>query len=124
MSVETFTARDKFWFHPVVGLRYETTSEQMRLVLDGIRQMLARQSEIDGASIRVRFLRLAASSLDVETFAYVYARDWPHFLEIQEGLLLKITEIVSAAGTGIAFPSQTMYVESANSATPPLPIPK
>ncbi len=124
MSVETFTARDKFWFHPVVGLRYETTSEQMRLVLDGIRQMLARQSEIDGASIRVRFLRLAASSLDVETFAYVYARDWPHFLEIQEGLLLKITEIVTAAGTGIAFPSQTMYVESVNSATPPLPIPK
>jgi hypothetical protein len=105
VSLETLSERDKFWFHPVVGLRYETTSAQMRQVLDGIRQMLARQSEIDGASIRVRFLRLAASSLDVETFAYVYARDWAHFLEIQEGLLLKITEIVSAAGTGIAFPS-------------------
>ena len=124
MSVETLSARDKFWFHPVIGLRYETTPDQMRLVLDGTRQMLARQTEIDGSSIRVRFLRLNAFSMDVEVFAYLYARDWPHFLEIQEGLLLKITEIVAAAGTGIAFPSQTMYVESANSTTPQLPTPK
>jgi MscS family membrane protein len=113
MSVEMLSARDKFWFHPVVGLRYETTTAQMELVLTGVKQMLARQAAIDGPSIRVRFLRLGAFSLDVEIFAYAFARDWPHFLEIQEGLLLRITEIVTSAGTGIAFPSQTMYVEHA-----------
>jgi MscS family membrane protein len=111
MSLETLSARDKFWFHPVVGLRYETTTDQMRVVLDGIRSLLVRQPVIDGPSVRVRFKNLGAFSLDVEVFAYVLARDWPHFLEIQEDLLLRITEIVSAAGTGIAFPSQTMYVE-------------
>ncbi len=112
MSLETVSARDKFLFRPVVGLRYETTTAQMQAVLDGIRQMLAREVVVEGPSIRVRFLRLGAFSLDVEAFAYVFARDWPHFLEIQEGLLLRIAEIVTAAGTGIAFPSQTMYVES------------
>ena len=113
MSLETLSARDKFWFHPVIGLRYETTTDQMRIVLDGIRSLLMREAVIDGASVRVRLLHLGAFSLDVEVFAYVLARDWPHFLEVQEELLLRITEIVTAAGTGIAFPSQTMYVEQA-----------
>ena len=116
MSLETLSARDKFWFHPVIGLRYETTTDQMRVVLDGIRTLLMRKPVIDGPSVRVRFKNLGASSLDVEVFAYVLARDWPHFLEIQEELLLRITEIVAAAGTGIAFPSQTMYVEQVASA--------
>jgi MscS family membrane protein len=113
MSLETLSVRDKFWFHPVVALRYETTTDQMRQVLTGIRQLLARHPAVDSESIRVRFLRLGTFSLDIEVFAYVFARDWVHFLEMQEDLLLTVTEIVAAAGTSIAFPSQTMYVAGA-----------
>jgi MscS family membrane protein len=109
-SLETISARDKFWFHHVVGLRYETTTDQMRTVLDGVRQMLQAHPSIERESVRVRFLRLGAFSLDVDVFAYLQARDWNHFLEIQEQLLLAVTEIVTQAGSEIAFPSQTMYV--------------
>ena len=116
MSLETFSARDKFWFHPVVGLRYETTEDQMGLALRGLRDLLERHDRVDRPSVRVRFLRLGAFSLDVELFAYVHARDWAHFLEIQEGLLLGITSVIHAAGTDIAFPTQTMHmVNSVNS---------
>src|SRR5205085_3800163 len=94
MSVETLSERDKFWFHPVVGLGYGTTGGQVLVVLDGVREALQQHSAVDPASIRVRFVRLGAYSLDVEVFAYVRAADWPHFLEIQEGLLLRITVIV------------------------------
>jgi hypothetical protein len=55
-------------------------------------------------------LRLGAFSQDVEVFAYVYAKDWVHFLEIQEELLFKVTAIIQRAGTQLAFPSQRMYV--------------
>jgi MscS family membrane protein len=40
----------------------------------------------------------------------VSARDWNHFLEIQEELLLRIMETVQQTGAEIAFPSQTMYL--------------
>jgi len=113
VSLETLSARDKFWFHPVVGLRYETTGDQMQIVLAGIRSLLARHPSVEGASVRVRLVRLGASSLDVEVFAYVLARDWAHFLELQEGLLLRITEIVAAAGAELAFPTQTIHVANA-----------
>lgn len=111
-SLETFSARDKFWFHPIVGLRYETTPDQLRRVVGDVRHLLAEHPLVDAESVRVRFFRLGAFSLDVEVFAYLRARDWNHFLEIQEQLLFTVTEIVTRAGTSIAFPSQTMYVES------------
>jgi len=110
VSLETLSARDKFWFHPVVTLRYETTPEQLQIVIDGIRRLLEQHSSVSRESVRVRFFRLGPSSLDVEVFAYVFATDWTQFMEIQERLLFDVTEIVNRAGTAIAFPSQTMYV--------------
>jgi MscS family membrane protein len=113
MSVEVLSARDRFRFQPVIGLRYETTTDQMQEILNGIRALLAAYPAVQDESIRVRFIRLGAFSLDIEVFAYVFAGDWAHFLEMQEDLLLQILAVVSTAGASIAFPSQTMYVERA-----------
>ena len=117
-SLETLSARDKFWFHPIVSLRYETTSDQLRRVLDNTRRLLTSHNSVSHESVRVRFIRMGAFSLDVEVFAYLFATDWSQFLEIQEELLFSITNIVSAAGAAIAFPSQTMYVENGASPFP------
>jgi MscS family membrane protein len=117
MSLETVSARDRFWFHPLLPLRYETTPAQIRAIVVGIRNLLKEQSSVDPTSVRVRLLRLGSFSLDVEIFAYVYATvsDWNHFLELQEELLLRIMEIVQQAGAEIAFPSQTMYLATDSS---------
>ncbi len=110
MSLENFSARDRFWFHPMVGLRYETTAVQMRSVTGELHKLLTTHPSLDSSSVRVRFVRLGPSSLDVEIFAYLFARDWNHFLEIQEDLLLRVMEIIQQAGAEIAFPSQTTYL--------------
>ena len=109
-TLETISMRDKYWFHPVVGLRYETTPAQLREVVDGIRWLLETHPLIDSASVRVRFLRLGSFSLDVDVSAYLLARDWDNFLEVQEHLLLSVTEIVDKAGARIALPSQMTYL--------------
>jgi len=109
MSLETLSARDTFWFHPIVGLRYETTSEQLKAILSDLRALLADRTDVDQETLRVRFVRMNVYSLDVEIFAYLRARDWDHFLELQEPLLFAVMEIVRNAGTDIAFPSQTLY---------------
>jgi MscS family membrane protein len=109
-TIETLSARDKYWFHPVVSLGYETTPQQLQAVVGGIHAMLLEQAAIDAATVRVRFHRLAAFSLDLDVSAYVYARDWVHFLELQEPMLLAITRIVEQAGTALALPSQRMIV--------------
>ena len=92
MSLENLSSRDKFWFHPILSLCYGTTSPQMDAVLDNIRSLLDQTQYVEPDSVRVRFLSVGPSSLDVEVFAYVFARDWNHFLEIQERLLLRSIE--------------------------------
>ena len=122
MEVENLTRRDKFLFNPIVGLRYETTLEQLQRVTTDIRESLMTDVRVENATLRVRFVRFGAYSLDVEVFAYVNAADYPAFLGVQEELLMRIMGIVKYAGTGFAFPSQTMYMRPDSPALPELPI--
>ena len=110
MNVENFAWRDKILFRTVIGLRYETTPDQLRSVLAEIRRLLYAHPKIETESARVRLLRFAASSLDLEIFSYVRETDYPTFLAVQEDLLLRILEIVEASGTHVAFPSTTTYL--------------
>jgi MscS family membrane protein len=110
VNVETLSARDMCWFHHTLGVQYDTTSEQMRTVIDGIRERLEAHPDVDRASARVRLFRFGPSSLDIEMFAYVKTADWNQFLEIQEQLLVAAIDVVERAGTAIAFPTQTLHV--------------
>jgi MscS family membrane protein len=110
LHIENYSQRDRFWFHPILNLRYETSTDQMRYLLQELRAMLARHPKLDSGTTRVRLIGLASYSLDVEIFAYVLATDYANFLEIQEELLLACMEIVEASGTGFAFPSSTLYL--------------
>jgi MscS family membrane protein len=112
MRLETLSVRDKFWFHPMIALRYETTRPQLKSVLTGVHQLLRQQPNIDPASVRVRLIRFGTFSLEIDIFAYTSAHDWNDFLELQEELLFGIIDIVHGAGTGFAFPSQTLYLAS------------
>lgn len=110
MSLENFTQRDRIRFRHVIGLRYETTADQLRYVLAEIRRLLYQHSKVDPTDARVRFVGFGSSSLDVEILAYVLATDYAVFLGIQEDLLLRIMDIIEASGTSVAFPSQTTYL--------------
>jgi MscS family membrane protein len=123
VNIETLSARDKFWFHHFVGLRYETKTSQLRRIIEEIRAYLASHPFIDsGETVRVRFCRLGPFSLDVEVFAYVVAPDWEVFLATQQELLLEILEIVERAGATIALPSQTLHFANPAALTAAAPL--
>jgi len=108
--LEDLSHRDKFWFHPILSLRYETTAAQMHSVLGAIRNLLLQHPLLEQDSVRVRFLRFGSSSLDVDVFAYVSVLNFADFLEVQEELLLRIMDAVQSAGTRMALPSQTTFI--------------
>jgi len=111
MTLENFSSRDSFWFRHVIGLRYETNSSGLNTVLESIRKLLERDRRVLPSSPRVRFLRFAESSLELEISAYVSALGWGEFLQIQEDLLLQIREAITSVGVQIAFPSRAIYVK-------------
>jgi len=110
MVVENYASRQRIWFRHVIGLRYETTADQIRHVLAGIRKLLQEHPKVESSSARVRFIRFGGASLDLEIFAYVLLADFAAYLEVQEELLLRIMDIIERAGTGVALPSQRTYL--------------
>lgn len=110
LQIENFAKRDRIRLHTVLGVRYETTNEQLRFVLARLREMLLAHPKIDPDPARVRFVGFGAYSLDLEVYAYARTSDWNEFLAIREDVFLRIMDIVEEAGSGFAFPSSTTYI--------------
>jgi len=109
MHIVNLTLRDCILFRTTIGLRYETTPDQMRFVLASLREMLLAHPRVTEDPARVRAVGFGQSSLDVDIFAYVRTADWNEYLAVQEDIVLRIMDIVRAAGTSFAFPSRTIY---------------
>ena len=109
LELENFTVRDRIWLHMTIGLRYETTPDQLRHLLVQVRRMLYAHPLIDPRPARIRFVNFGAYSLDLEIFAYVLTADYDGFLAVQEDVNLRIMELVAESGSSFAFPSQTTY---------------
>ena len=112
MTLENFSARDRFWLRHLIGIDYGTAPDTLASILADIRNLLERDPRVLPITTRVRWLRFAESSLELEVYAYVVARDWNHFLEIQEELLMKIKQLINAAGVEFAFPSRTIHIKN------------
>lgn len=110
LKIENYTHRDLFRAYAVFGLRYETSSDQIRFLLVELRKILYAHPKIDPDPARVRLIEFGSSSINIEIFAYVHAIDFNEFLEIREDLFLRMMHVVEESGTGFAFPSQTVYL--------------
>jgi len=121
--VENHATKDRFRLFLVLGLVYETSASQMKAVLSGIEATLKSHPKIwQKNSVAVWFREMAASSLDVEVVAYFSVKNSQEFNAIRQEVLLKLMEIVENAGSGIAFPSSTIYLAppaKPSSAPPP-----
>jgi len=109
-TIVNFTERDRFLFNPTIGVRYETTVDQLTWIIDEIRKTLIANPKVFQESHRVRFKGFGASSLDVEILAWVLAADFNGYTAVAEDLNFAIARIVERSGTGFAFPSQTLYL--------------
>jgi MscS family membrane protein len=110
MQIENFGSRDRIRFSALLGLRYETSADQLRHVLIGLKRLLVAHPRVLPDPARIRLVGLGAYSLDLEVFAYVDTSDWDDFLAVREDLMLQIIQVIETSGTGFAFPSQTLYL--------------
>jgi MscS family membrane protein len=106
MTLENLSGRDKIWFHPVLNLRRDTTSDQLLKVLDSFRAILTGHAKVEAGDIPVRFVGVGAYSLDIEVSVYVTTANYDEFLALQQDLLLKLLRAVEQVGTRLAVPVQ------------------
>lgn len=110
MEITNYAKADMMLIGETIGLRYETSPDQLRYVLVKMREMFHAHPRIDSDTVRVRLAKFAASSQDIDVRVYALTREWNDFFAIREDVLLRIYGIIEDAGTGFAFPSQTVYL--------------
>jgi len=109
MHLDTLSRRDRFWYHPRLKLRPETTPDQIRYVLVEVRKMLYSHPRVLPEPLWVRFAELGDASRDIDVFAYINATGYFKSLEVAEDLNLRIMDIIAAAGTELTVPTQIQY---------------
>ncbi len=110
MHIVNFARCDQLLINEVIGVRYETRPDQLRYLLASLRRMLHAHPRIDSDTVRVRFAGYGESALKIDMRVYADTREWNDFFAIREDVFLRIYDLVTEAGTGFAFPSQTLYL--------------
>ncbi len=107
------TNRRIFW---MIGVEYRTTKEQLQIIRDEIQKHLQDCEDFEQPPTVPQFVRIDnfnASSIDFIIYCFTKTTDWGEYLRVKENFALKVKEIVEEkAGTGFAFPSQSIYIES------------
>jgi MscS family membrane protein len=114
-TLENFATRQKILIQTTVRLRYGTTAQQLRYVLNEVRTLLEAHPVIETSSARIRLVDFSVRAIELELFAYVLTADWLEFLALREELLLQVVAIVESSGTRFAEP---MLVAANPSAAP------
>jgi len=110
MNIENYSRRDKFLFNPNLGLRPETTPDQLRYVLSEARRLLYEHPKVETVSARIRLAGMEPGWPVLEVFTYLLTVDPAEFTAVREDIMLRLMSIVEDAGTGFTFPSQNVYL--------------
>ena len=110
MNVENISRRKKSLLQARIGLRSETSSEQMRSLLEEMRALLLRHPKVDPDVAQVHFIEFGESSLELEVNCLFLTGSRDEFLALREALLLEIMDLLAAAGVGLATPARLIHI--------------
>ena len=114
-AVTNFSAMTHRRIYWKIGVEYRTSVDQLRQIRDGIEGYVLGNSEFAQPPEVSTFVRIDSfndSSIDIMLYCFTRTTNWGEWLEIKERLAYRIMEVVESAGSGFAFPSQSLYVES------------
>ncbi len=113
-SIENFSARKKMLYHPGLPLRYDTTTEQMQTIIDGIGAMARNHEKVIEDSVRVRFTEFTENAMIIKARIYVDESVFSGYLAVIDELNISIMKIVQDAGAHFAQGAKTIMLEHGN----------
>ncbi|WP_310619730.1 mechanosensitive ion channel family protein [Flexibacterium corallicola] len=109
MKITNYTKRDRNYMQHIIGLRYETSPDQIRKILLDMRNYIIAHPKTLTQTVRVRLVEFADCALNIEVKVEIKEPSYDKYLGIQEDILLSLYEIIEDNGSDFAFPSTTTY---------------
>ncbi|NQW08802.1 MAG: mechanosensitive ion channel family protein [Alphaproteobacteria bacterium] len=112
INFSKMTNRRIYW---MVGVEYRTTVDQLKAIRDGIESYIIGNPEFiqpDQGTMLVRVDSFGDSSIDIMIYCFTHTTGWSDWLEIKERFAYHVKDVVEGAGSGFAFPSRSLYIET------------
>ena len=113
INFSRMTQRRIYWS---IGVEYRTTHEQLRAIIADLLTYIRGNQKFETDPQKVKTFvfvdSFGASSIDIMLYCFTKTTDWGEWLAIKEELAYQIKSIVEGHGTGFAFPSTSLYVET------------
>ena len=103
-EIENLTQRDKILYRTRLHLSYEDTPEQIRQVLEKVRELINEHEFVDTENSRIRFLEFGEYARELELYIYIKTKDFVEYLEHREDINLQINDIIESAGAHLTVP--------------------
>jgi len=113
INFSRMTNRRIYW---KIGVEYRTTEAQLRQIVTGMHDYIFNTADFETDPARVTTLihvdSFNDSSIDIMLYCFTRTTNWGEWMRVKEQLAYQIKQIVEGAGTGFAFPSSSVYLES------------
>ena len=111
-AVNNFSRMPKRRVKFFVGVTYDTSADQMERLVENIRKLLREEKGVDQSFFLVNFTEFGASSLDIMMYYFTVTTDWAAHLDLRQKVNLSVMRLIEESGLSIAFPTQTVHIES------------
>lgn len=109
----------------IIGLEYGATVDQLRQIRDEIEAYIQGNDAFVKSDVAPCFVRIdsfADSSINMMIYCFTRTIDWGEWLKTKEAFAYALKGIVEQAGSGFAFPSRSIYVETVPTAAELYPL--
>lgn len=111
-GVVNYSARKKRRIEFYLGVTYGTSVAKIKDVVEGIKNIIEEDDKFDHSFYMVKFTDFGAFSLNIYIYCFTKTTVWADFLTVRGEFNLKIMELLEELGVEIAFPSQTIYLNT------------
>lgn len=125
-AVTNFSAMTHRRIYWKIGVTYDTTIKQLKEIRDGIENYVLKNDDFAAPEDVATFVRIDSfnsSSIDIMLYCFTKTTNWGEWLAVKEKLAYRVKEIVEGAGSGFAFPSQSLYIEALPGSGPEIFVP-
>ncbi len=110
-GIENYGMRERRRCKLTLGLTYDTTSDQMRAFVEGVRAILIAHEDVWQEDFEVAFRSFGDSALEVLVYFFFVVDSWTKELIARQEVMLQIMRLAEALGVEFAFPTQTVHLE-------------
>ena len=101
-------------FKTTLGVTYNTSTEQIDALVEGIREIAKLHPSIRQETVQIHMTGFGASAIEILVYFFFETADWTGELKAKHQILGAILKLTEHLGVQFAYPTQTIQVENMN----------